>query len=87
MEQNQWFAVRCCCTPKKVFGFLKLYGPFKARQTFITNYDGQKHSIKIRPIFIDKTKTGSVPPELAIYSDDKPIEFWRTIPGFLEVGE
>jgi hypothetical protein len=24
-------------------------------------------------------------PEIAIYSDDRPIEFWRTIQGFVEV--
>jgi hypothetical protein len=102
MKQNQWFAVRCCCTPKKIFGFIKLPAPVHAHlpehRTLIDCY-GRQHPIKLLSIY-DRTgyclsdyyRNARPPdailehtiPEIAIYSDDRPIEFWRTIPGFVE---
>lgn len=102
MKQNQWFAVRCCCTPKKVFGFIKMEAPypnerFPVVRTLVDNM-GTPQSIKLMSIFVNKNFCGSITerisppdymlehtvPEVAIYSDDRPIEFWRTIPGFVE---
>lgn len=103
IPHNQWFAVRCCCTPQKVFGFLRLLAPnnpLTTHHTTLTDNNGQQHPIKIMPIysnpnmsshfgrvlfnmdpvqFLEHTK-----PELAVYSDDRPLEFWRNIPGFVE---
>lgn len=102
MKHNQWFAVRCCCTPKKVFGFIKLARPETVRlpyQLNVLDIMGREHLIKLMDIRINKlspscgTFAGSPPPadvmeytmpEIAIYSDDRPIEFWRTIRGFVE---
>lgn len=107
MKQNQWFAVRCCCTPQKVFGFIKLTAPeshinLPDHRTLTDNY-GQQHPIKLMSIYVNKHYPCSLKnfkdfmnftppqeviehtaPEIAIYSDDRPIEFWRTIPGFVE---
>jgi hypothetical protein len=103
MKQNQWFAVRCCCTPKKVFGFIKMESPgMDGRIPIyrdIKDIMGQRHQIKLMSIYVNKLYPTSclgydagvpievsehTPPEIAIYSDDRPIEFWRTIEGFVE---
>ena len=104
MKQNQWFAVRCCCTPTKVFGFIKLQSPpehmsFPIYQT-LTDIMGDHHTVKLMSIYDNRQQCRSlldydagvpVSPvidlplqEIAIYSDDRPIEFWRTIKGFVE---
>lgn len=105
MKQNQWFAVRCCCTPQKVFGFIKLPIEKDVRlpdHRTIQDAMGDYHPIKLMPIYVNRHYGVSVncydymnarppdevlehtTPEIAIYSDDRPIEFWRTIPGFVE---
>lgn len=101
---QQWFAVRCCCTPRKVFGFLKLPAVQSGNtrdERIVVDTWGQEHTIKLMPISINKRSMSDecrrfiavVPfdlvediglPEVAIYSDDRPIEFWRTIEGFME---
>jgi hypothetical protein len=101
MKQNQWFAVRCCCTPKKVFGFINLIAleesdTLPAHRT-VFDFFGRPHMVKLLPVYINKKYTScaeflNAPPheisyniaEIAIYSDDRPLEFWRTIPGFVE---
>ena len=58
---------------------------------------GHEHPIKLMTIYINRMSCSAsgdylrVPtmdehtlPEIAIYSDDRPIEFWRTIEGFVE---
>lgn len=100
MKQNQWFAVRCCCTPKKVFGFIKLPITSDVRlpdYRTIKDAMGDIHPIKLMSIYINRHYRASIMnaqplegilehtmPEIAIYSDNHPIEFWRTIPGFVE---
>lgn len=80
----RWYAVRCCCQPQKIFGFLQLEDD-KARHTIIDR-NGHAHVADIR-ISSDITisSVGEVQHmDPAVYSDDREIEFWRTIPGFVE---
>lgn len=97
-----WYAVRCCCKPTTIFGFLPLSLENTGSQT-IRDYWGISHKIDVKPIsrmcrvgaMIEYVMSGdSEPPsetsfdsELAVYSDDRPIEFWRTIPGFVEAAD
>lgn len=90
----EWYAVRCCCEPLKIFGFLPLpRGP--AKHSVVDRF-GVPHRIELRPIrlvmresfdlyFRDRMVEPVISEEeVAIYSDDRPIEFWRTIPDFVE---
>lgn len=87
-----WYAVRCCCQPQKIFGFIPLEAGSRTYQ--IVNRYGETHEIELRtsrtcsaPTFVE-SRDGyleMVSDEIAIYSDDRPIEFWRTIPSFVEV--
>jgi len=89
----QWFAVRCCCTPQKVFGFIRLRPglneyivlekpkrktTLRALSDLETGLLPRTHRIKVKTL--DSYDTS----ELAIYSEDRPIEFWRNIEGFVE---
>lgn len=82
---TRWVAVRCCCKPHKVLGFLQLTEDQYFRRQFTTPYlDG---AVSLRPITESKRDfdTGlSVTWEIAIYSEDRPIEQWRRVPGFIE---
>lgn len=87
--------IRCCCQPTKIFGTLEvpagsidrmgfnvcLAGPVPKLSTQIPNTltSTQFHHIQIKPF-------GPVMgiKEWAVYSDDRPIEFWRKLPGFKE---
>lgn len=83
-HQVQWIAVRCCCTPTKVLGFLSLDAETIARRQFRSPHiDG---TVEIREIMDSTASPGGVEirRELAIYSEDRPIEAWRAMPGFVE---
>ena len=92
-SSHNWYAVRCCCTPQKVFGFLRLpvsvvdNGPFitvaEVRTGKGTKTKWKTHRICLRHIAM----LYGHQMELAIYSDDRPIEFWRRIEGFMEVSD
>lgn len=83
---HQWYAVRCCCEGNRLLGFIRLpEGPESHRVPERTTtsaafsvYSEQKnfsmHIIRLKMF-------GN---ERAVYSDDKPIEFWRSINGFVE---
>ena len=100
-KEVAWYAVRCCCTPRKVFGFLKLDSNLADHEyKYVTDNQGYEHRVLIRVAYIrpenkPRIECGFVvqgaglpidliPEELAVYSDDRPIEFWRTIKGFVE---
>lgn len=91
-RRDRWYAVRCCCTPQKVFGFIRLEdGPHDFR---VQENSGQVHQITVRDFCSYNprpTPAGAIPQEYvaparepAIYSDDRPLEFWRSIVGFVE---
>lgn len=87
-----WYAVRCCCKPNTIFGFLSLE-PCRQQQK-VKDRRGNEHTVELRPIAQICVPDNSweyrsiVEPvyeqEVAVYSDDRPIEFWREIPGFIE---
>lgn len=94
IEERQFFAVRCCCQPTKVIGFLllpKRGGPVR----MVVDYAGHTHRAEIKTI--QQAETHGLPcseggmsetvatTEQAIYSEDRGEEFWRTIPGFIRV--
>lgn len=93
-RETAWYAVRCCCQPTKIFGFIQLHS--KSQMQNVLDNCGYAHTVELKamqevaPIRLDRERPPmqaelTVQKELAIYSDDRPIEFWRTIPGFLEV--
>lgn len=94
------YAVRCCCQPRKVFGYLELPAGLR---------DGQRLPILPRLSAIDYRVADVAAPvpietilmrtfsqrgaigedgrlewstELAVYSEDRPEEFWRALPNF-----
>lgn len=74
----QWVAVRCCCTPKRVLGFMRLdQGIVRAGHRFRQRGNG-------RPASRESTWPDTYRREFAIYSEDRPIEFWRQVMGFIE---
>lgn len=98
MSDVRWLAVRCCCAPRKIFGFLRVpldrlhvvasrvWAPGSVQ---VKDAAGAPHALELRlscEYRHDSELAGKpkATDELAIYSDDRPIEFWRTIPGFVE---
>jgi hypothetical protein len=83
--------VRCCCQPQKIVGTLEVHSLARLQNIYIA----QPLSIMENPTpvmavtsatielrdFCDGSKMTS---ELAVYSDDRPIEFWRQLKGFEE---
>lgn len=94
MKRKEWLPVRCCCTPTKIFGFLSV----ELGATTVLERSGRLHHIKVtsfsdcRPpplrlvdgYVVEPTQKVSVELEKAVYSDDRPIQFWRSIDGFVE---
>lgn len=88
----EWRAVRCCCQPRKVFGFMQV-----ERGMNYIDVGGKRFNIRImseRNTFgfgiINKPEditSIEYREELAIYSEDHPIEFWREQEGFIEIKE
>ena len=99
----QWLAVRCCCQPKKVLGFLRLSAKVAQDARYVELLP-RPHHVEVSawppkpeatmvldaPIRLEIRHMGDTETrdtyryERAIYSEDRPIEFWRTIPGFVE---
>lgn len=88
---KRWYAVRCCCTPKKIFGFLPLSGDLNAdlrRGTYIVvDIDGNPINIRLEKMSSISCSDIDIDMEneLAIYSEDRPIELWRRLKNFVEV--
>lgn len=79
---NHLLNVRCCCQPTKILGQLPVSDPSPSHFRVVDS-DGQGHLIEIREVW-DYLSKGGMTHESAIYSEDRPIAFWRTIPGFVE---
>lgn len=93
-------AVRCCCQPTKIIGYLDLStdcrrpGHVVVRERAGTATAGWRadpkvltpsgvHTVRLE-LFCVASLAGDVHRELAVYSDDRPIDFWRNIRGFRE---
>lgn len=77
--------VRCCCQPQKIFGTLEVPDD--------RAWDGGSFEVPIRrpegAIEVETIRIRGfsfIPGEwdVAVYSDDRPLEFWRQIPTFKE---
>lgn len=94
------YNVRCCCQPTKILGLLRLPTGLRSGDVVHAHERGTGvgHPIKmmdftqITRISLELLRdAGAVTDyarrqrELAVYSDDRPIEFWRKIQGFTEV--
>lgn len=92
------YAVRCCCQPMKVLGYLdlpadlrhgsrvQLYRP--PRVSVMTSYEPPAtipapEWAEIREFY--SYATGRRVVELAVYSDDRPVEFWAGLPNFTPI--
>lgn len=86
-ERLQWFAVRCCCDGSRVVGFLRLPvdagpevtiferpGPLPLDDPHADLLNITRHTIRLRHFGHER----------AVYSEDRPVEFWRGIAGFVE---
>jgi hypothetical protein len=90
VTRKVWLPVRCCCTPTKIFGFLQLSEEDAARSVIEIN----RHRIEIKPLHegllrcrldgCDEPEHLDSTTERAVYSDDRPLSFWRRMPGFVE---
>lgn len=82
-EKAEWLAVRCCCTPRKILGFLRAtpHAESLSIMTFDGRVDFQIRDAHECMIIGGKTYRHR---ERAIYSEDRPIDFWRTVHGFVE---
>jgi hypothetical protein len=93
------YPVRCCCQPTKIFGYLELPDPPRPRYEVLAfsyafaiwehrdlqptpTYSVEQFTVEVRPIHLGDHSSEEY--ELAVYSDDRPIEFWRKIRGFHE---
>lgn len=92
--------VRCCCQPQKILGTLEVpsLNPIQ-RFTIMTlapryaapRYAGadateiKYHTIQLK--YFCQGLNGDDSGELAVYSDDRPIEFWRQFKGFIEASK
>lgn len=89
------FNVRCCCQPQKILGTLDLpttnktqrlttrsvIRPMVLKQDDVipANTTIEHHTIQLRIYNRDDGVE-----ELSVYSDDKPVEYWRQFIGFIE---
>ncbi len=97
--RKMWLPVRCCCGPAKIFGFLRMEAVEDLNSltsVHVVDYKGHHHKLRVE-ISRDKIKSEAVPfadgrevtttrwtTELAVFSEDRPLEFWHTIPEFVE---
>ena len=95
------YPVRCCCEPQKILGYIDLprdrYGDGERTRVktmpmlSVTAFpkSGEK-PVAMRStdeiIILRRYRDYAVGiDEMAVYSDDRPIEFWRKIVGFMEL--
>jgi hypothetical protein len=83
--------VRCCCQPTKILGRFPVpdhalgCGSFRvATRSFRVATMSQGHSLETHTIEVRLFNNGFLGQEYAVYSDDRPIEFWRSLPSFIE---
>jgi hypothetical protein len=85
-DMGQWYAIRCCCEPERILGFLKVAADTQTQ--LVQDRNGEQHPIKLARLRDGRTPLApheaAARGEVAIHSDHRPIEFWRTIRGFIE---
>jgi len=100
------YAVRCCCQPAKLLGWLEGPDDVSAFRVLEVAHTGSpftpplSHEVQVRTLCSNRIvehpeleDEHGIPVDLvrqeerAIYSDDRPLEFWRRIEGFEEARE
>lgn len=93
--------VRCCCDGVKILGTLELpeheiKAMVKIHRPPVREFSSYKDFDPDAPVLpitapppeyieIKRFRNADGTSEDAVYSDDRPIEYWRTVPGFREV--
>lgn len=97
---QQEYPVCCCCQPQKVLGRVTLPAGLQPRcrvrackrsmRRQLEPLPDRRAPVAMPPRHVIKLRQFTDPEnridEIAIYSDDRPIEFWRAIEGFRENG-
>lgn len=89
------YPVRCCCQPKTLLGHLEGPDQLKHRDRFAIIEEPKWHppllgsptgsvTTYIHQAEVRQWTADGLNFELAVYSEDRPIEFWRKIKGFIE---
>lgn len=85
------FEVRCCCMPQKLLGYLTLPDSDRLKHGLSQNVaipGGETFTVRFLKFLQPRRSFDEEPVRyLAIPSDDRPIEFWRTVPGFSEFSQ
>ncbi|MGY4269690.1 MULTISPECIES: hypothetical protein [unclassified Bradyrhizobium] len=91
------YLVRCCCEPDKILGYLTVphemrngerYPICRMDQLLINARPFEPSELvhsKIETALFRTLINADGNREIAVYSDDRPIEFWRGVRGFEEV--
>lgn len=78
-KEFRWLAVRCCCVPTKVFGFvrveLEIDDRARREKVMVRDTNQVEHSVRLMPMCKRQLfdEEGVEERELAIYSEDHPI--------------
>lgn len=94
--RKSWLPVRCCCTPDKILGFLRVpTEDFDKRDhVYMLDRYGSSRMVKFgvmkEVVMRDDVRLhgpAALPrsTETAVYSDDHPLEFWKTFREFIPV--
>jgi hypothetical protein len=84
--------VHCCCEPGKRLGWLDLPPAAVERGHVYVMVGGREHVLNIRMIQLQRYRYELLPcghytaalyfKRQAVDSEDRPLEFWRQVPGF-----
>ena len=87
--------IRCCCQPQKILGSMevpndiaKTAGEFvaKERVSVVSSFKHEKYLLKSPKVHRIQIRafTNGDKVESAVYSEDRPIEFWKNVESFEE---
>ena len=96
-DSRTWVAVRCCCQPARILGFVLLTEddlrrrrarlPLRVTASVFDprNLDPAPEAVVQTAQEVElRVMSTQYSTELAVYSEERPIEFWRTVAGFVE---
>lgn len=95
VARQHWYAVRCCCQPQRILGFLPLDLDIRANtEVLLRDRLGRDHVVKIRKFMSVLAPVSYESPEelvqwrteWAVYSDDVDVTQWQAFHGFIAIG-
>ena len=95
------YPIRCCCNPGRVLGTLDIHAPGShpgdprtVRTYSVPSLSGRNPEshpaapgLSYVDLHFERFNDGQGAEEWAIKSDDRPLEFWRTMKGWHEIDE